>query len=178
MTIDLKNAKSSWIWLLIRLYLGWQWLQAGWHKLSGQAPFDAAGFIKGAIANSVPKTPGAKPIVQAWWASFLKEFALPHVGLFNFMVQWGEILVGLALIIGFATIFAVVMGMVMNFSFLLSGTISSSPNMLILAFILVAVGGAQAGYLGVDYWFRPTFRDWLARLTKHPTASTSSASQA
>lgn len=22
----------AWIWLLLRLYLGWEWLQAGWGK--------------------------------------------------------------------------------------------------------------------------------------------------
>ncbi|MFS8639452.1 MAG: DoxX family protein [Symbiobacteriaceae bacterium] len=157
-----KGPKGSWIWLIIRLYLGYQWLTAGWHKIVDG--FDATGFLQGAIAKAVPASEGAKPVVQGWWAAFLKGFALPNVGLFNFLVPWGEFLVGLALIVGFATIFAAVMGMVMNFAFLLSGTISSNPNYLILEFILVALGGAYAGYLGVDYWFRPIWRKFLARI--------------
>lgn len=157
-----KGAKGSWIWLAIRLYVGYQWATAGWGKLTGAKPFDATGFLKGAAAKAV-STNGAKPVVQAWWGDFLNSFALPNAKLFNILIPWGELLVGLALILGFATIFAAVMGMVMNFSFLLSGTISSNPNYLILEFILVALGGAYAGYIGVDYWFRPLYRELVGR---------------
>lgn len=164
-----KGAKGSWIWLVIRLYVGYQWMTAGWHKLVDG--FDASGFLKGAIAKSIPASEGAKPVVQGWWAAFLENFALPNVGLFNFLVPVGEFLVGLALIVGFATIFAAVMGMVMNFAFILSGTISTNPNLLILEFILVALGGAYAGYIGVDYWFRPMYRKFLARITGEEAAA-------
>jgi len=171
MTNFFQGPKSSWIWLVIRLYVGYQWLTAGWHKLIDG--FDASGFLKGAIAKSVAAE-GAKPVVQAWWGTFLDRFALPNVGLFNFLVPWGEFLVGLALILGFATIFAATMGMVMNFAFVLSGTISSNPNLLILEFVLVAVGGAYAGYLGVDYYFRPVFRNFLARILPGQAGTVSS----
>lgn len=164
MTNFLKGPQASWIWLVLRVYVGYQWLLGGWGKLTGEKAFDATGFLKGAIAKSVPAAPGAKPVVQAWWASFLENFALPNAKLFSTLVMYGELLVGLALILGFATIFAAVMGMVMNFSFLFSGTVSSNPNYLVYQFILVAVGGAYAGYLGVDYWFRPWFRAQLAKL--------------
>src|SRR5574341_935009 len=29
------SRKASWIWLLARLWVGWEWLQAGWGKLFG-----------------------------------------------------------------------------------------------------------------------------------------------
>lgn len=164
MTQFFKGPKSSWIWLVLRLYVGYQWIHAGWGKLTGEG-FSAQGFIQGAIAKSVPASPGAKPAVQAWWGSFLENFALPNIDLFNFLVPWGEFLVGLALILGFASIFAAVMGMTMNMAFLLSGTVSTNANLLALQFILVALGGAYIGYLGVDYWFRPMFRKYVAKLT-------------
>ncbi len=166
----LKGAKGSWIWLIIRLYVGYKWITAGWGKLTSPEPFDASGFLMGALK----KTEGAHPAVQPWWGSFIENFALPNVGLFNFLVPWGEFLVGLALIVGFATIFAALMGMVMNFAFLFSGTTSINPQLLLLEFVLVAVGGAYAGYLGVDYWFRPWFRKQLASLfsTADSTAKT------
>ncbi|MDF2628343.1 MAG: hypothetical protein K0R39_2174 [Symbiobacteriaceae bacterium] len=170
-----KGAKGSWIWLVIRLYLGYQWLNAGWHKVTGETPFSAAGMIKGAIAKAVPASPGAKPVVQGWWANFLDSFALPNISLFNFMVQYGEVLVGLALIIGFATIFAATMGALMNFAFLMSGTVSTNPNLFALSFILVAAGGAYAGYLGVDYWFRPWFRSKLGFLFDDAKAKANAA---
>lgn len=160
MTI-LQSKASSWIWVVVRFYVGYAWLKAGWGKAFGAKPFDATGFMKGAIAKSIPAKEGAKPIVQGWWANFLESFALPNADLFSFMVAYGEVLVGLALILGFATIFSAVMGMVMNFSFLLSGTVSSNPNLLALQFLLVALGGAYAGYLGADYYFRPIYRNFM-----------------
>ena len=170
-----KGAKGSWIWLVIRLYLGYQWLNAGWHKVTGETPFSAAGMIKGAIAKAVPASPGAKPVVQGWWANFLEGFALPNISLFNFMVQYGEVLVGLALIVGFATIFAATMGALMNFAFLMSGTVSTNPNLFALSFLIVAFGGAYAGYLGVDYWFRPWFRSKLSFLFDDAKANAKAA---
>ncbi len=88
--------------------------------------------------------------MQPWWGSFIKNVALPDVGP--------------ALIVGFATTFAALMGMVMNFAFLFSGTTSTNPQLLLLEFILVDVGSAYAGYPGVDYWFRPRFRAQLQKL--------------
>ncbi|HYF79081.1 MAG TPA: DoxX family membrane protein [Symbiobacteriaceae bacterium] len=170
-----KGAKGSWIWLVIRLYLGYQWLNAGWHKVTGETPFSAAGMIKGAIAKAVPASPGAKPVVQGWWANFLESFALPNISLFNFMVQYGEVLVGLALILGFATLFAATMGALMNFAFLMSGTVSTNPNLFALSFLIVAFGGAYAGYLGVDYWFRPWFRSKLSFLFDDAKANAKAA---
>jgi thiosulfate dehydrogenase (quinone) large subunit len=29
------SSKAAWIWLIARLWLGWEWLQAGWSKLFG-----------------------------------------------------------------------------------------------------------------------------------------------
>lgn len=61
--------------------------------------FDATGYLQGAIE----KSKGAQPAVQSWWASFLQEFAIPNVDLFNTLVTWGEILVGIGLIVGCLT---------------------------------------------------------------------------
>lgn len=169
MTNFFKGPKASWIWLVIRLYVGYQWLTAGWGKVT--KGFDASGFLKGAAAKAIPASPGAKPVVQAWWGNFLNGFAIPNAKVFNVLIPAGEILVGLALILGFATLFAAVMGMTMNFAFLMSGTTSTNPNLLALEFVIVALGGAYAGYIGVDYWFRPVFRKMLARFSGEEQAT-------
>ncbi|MCT2197656.1 DoxX family membrane protein, partial [Paenibacillus sp. p3-SID1389] len=71
--------------------------------------------------------------------AFLEHFALPNVGLFNFLVPYGEFLVGLGLILGTFTTFAALMGFVMNAAFLFSGTVSTNAQMLILeVLVLVA----------------------------------------
>jgi thiosulfate dehydrogenase [quinone] large subunit len=54
------------------------------------------------------------------------------------------------------------MGIVMNFAFLLSGTTSTNPQMLILALLLIAAG-ANARRIGLDRWVLPYLRNMLNR---------------
>jgi thiosulfate dehydrogenase (quinone) large subunit len=30
-----QSTAAAWIWLVVRLYLGYEWLEAGWEKLTG-----------------------------------------------------------------------------------------------------------------------------------------------
>ncbi len=92
--------------------------------------------------------------------------ALPNAELFSFLVQWGEVLVGIALILGLLTNFATLMGMVMNFSFLFSGTVSTNGQMILLA-IFVLVAGANAGKFGLDRYAMPYVRKYMAAGRNH-----------
>jgi len=150
-----ENRYASLFLTLFRVYLGWQWLNAGWGKISS-GKFDASGFLNGAVKQ----VSGEHPAVQPWWGNFLNDVALPHVELFNVLVPWGEFLVGLALIIGVFTSFAMLMGLTMNFAYMLSGTTSTNPQMVIIGmFILVA--GINAGKIGLDRWLMPILRKWI-----------------
>ncbi|MGG1679495.1 DoxX family protein [Neobacillus sp. NRS-1170] len=149
-----KNRYVSLILTVLRLYLGWQWLNAGWGKISS-GTFDAAGFLNGAVNNMS----GDHPAVQPWWGNFLKEVAIPYVDLFNVMVPWGEFLVGLGLILGIFTSLSLLMGLTMNFAYMLSGTTSTNPQMVLLGLIILAAG-MNAGKLGLDRWLTP----YLGRL--------------
>ena len=152
-----ENHYVSWLLTIFRVYLGWQWLKAGWGKIaSGQ--FDASGFLNGAVN----KVTGEHPMVQPWWGNFLQDVALPHVEIFNVLVPWGEFLVGIALIFGILTNFSVLMGMTMNFAYLFSGTTSTNPQMVLIGmFILVA--GINAGKIGLDRWIIPYFKRLLLK---------------
>ncbi|WP_101843711.1 DoxX family membrane protein [Halobacillus sp. Marseille-P3879] len=138
-----EHVSGAIILLGIRLYLGYTWLTAGFGKVTGE--FDASGYLQGAIANAQ----GEEAVVQGWWAAFLETFALPYSGLFSFLVMWGEVLVGLALVIGLLTKTAAFFGIIMNMSFLLSGTISTNPEMAILGALILAAG-LNAGRIGLD----------------------------
>ncbi|GGF12460.1 hypothetical protein GCM10010954_08950 [Halobacillus andaensis] len=138
-----EHVSAAIILLGIRIYLGYTWLTSGFGKVTGD--FDAGGYLQGAIG----KSQGEEAIVQGWWAAFLETFALPNSGLFSFLVMWGEVLVGIALFIGLLTKTGAFFGMLMNMAFLLSGTISTNPEMLILGALILAAG-ANAGRIGLD----------------------------
>ncbi|MCA0971448.1 DoxX family protein [Halobacillus litoralis] len=143
-----NNDKVAMVLAVLRVYIGYTWLTAGWGKITGG--FETSGFLQGAIG----KAEGAHPAVQGWWAAFLENVALPNHELFTFLVMWGEVLVGIALILGIFTNFAALAGIMMNFAFLFSGTVSTNPQMVILTIFLIAAG-ANAGKYGLDRWVLP-----------------------
>lgn len=156
------NVYAGGLLTIIRLYLGWEWISAGWHKLTGAKPFDAAGFLTGAIKKPVLET-GTTDLVYPNFVAFLKSFALPNVDIFNFMIPWGEFLIGLGLILGTLTTAAMFFGLLMNFMFMFAGTVSTNPWMVLLGTIILAAG-YNAGRFGSDYWVVPIIRSYTGKM--------------
>jgi thiosulfate dehydrogenase (quinone) large subunit len=147
----LRNNKiAAGILTVLRLYLGWSWLSAGWGKVTGD-PFNAGGYLTGAVNNPVMSQ---GEIVYPTYLAFLEKFALPNAELFSFMVAWGEVLVGLGLILGVLTTYAAFFGIVMNFAFMFAGTISTNPWMVLITIFILAAG-YNAGRFGGDRWVMP-----------------------
>ncbi|MED4203620.1 DoxX family protein [Neobacillus mesonae] len=151
------NRFASLLLAVLRIYLGCEWLLAGWGKITS-GKFDASGFMYGALQ----KMSGDHPTVQTWWGAFLKEVAIPHVDFFNVLVPWGEFLVGVALILGVFTNFAILMGLTMNFAYMFSGTTSTNPQMVLLGMFILAAG-LNAGKIGLDRWMYPYFTKLLVK---------------
>lgn len=150
-----SSTRSAAIWLIIRLYVGYQWLKAGWGKVTADAwtgenaGAAVSGFVRGALA----KAEEGKD-VAGWYANFLESFVLPNAKLFSFMVAYGEVLVGLGLILGLLTGIAAFFGGLMNTSFLFAGTVSTNPLLFVLATWLV-LAWKVAGWYGLDRWALP-----------------------
>ncbi|WEG14765.1 DoxX family protein [Pullulanibacillus sp. KACC 23026] len=153
------STRFAWFWLIVRLYVGYQWLSAGWGKLhedvwtGGKAGVALTGFIQGALVKS-KAVPGSNPDVAGWYANFLKDVVLPHAKLFSYLVSYGEFLVGLGLIVGLLTGIAAFFGGLMNASYLFAGTLSTNPILLILGMILV-LAWKVAGWYGLDRFALP-----------------------
>jgi thiosulfate dehydrogenase [quinone] large subunit len=145
-------------WTVVRVYLGWLWLNAGWHKVSdprwvgSEAGTAVSGFLRGAITKST----GDAPTVTGWYAWIVENVFLPVAPLFSYLVAFGEVLIGIALIVGFLTGLMAFLGGLLNVSFMLAGTLSTNPIMFLLATWLV-LAWRIAGYYGLDYWVLP----WL-----------------
>lgn len=147
----LGTAGAAGMWFVVRMYVGAEWLVAGWEKV--QTGFGAAG-IKGFALGALAKSTGAHPAVQDWYASFLKNIVIPNAGLFAFMVTWGEVAVGLGVLVGALTGIAAGFGVLMNLNYLLAGTVSTNPILGVLGLFLV-MSWRAAGWLGVDSWLLP-----------------------
>lgn len=82
------NTKSAWIWLVLRLYLGYSWLTAGLGKVGAEewtgANSGAAikGFMEGAIARS------SEGDVAGWYVWFLENIVVPNSVVFAYVVSW------------------------------------------------------------------------------------------
>lgn len=146
------------LWLVLRVYVGWEWLQAGIQKATNpawtgeKAGAALTGFIQGALA----KTSGPHPDVQGWYAAFLKDFVLPNVSSFSYVISYGEILVGVGLILGALTGIAAFFGAFMSMNFLLAGTVSMNP-ILFLGELFLILAWRVAGWLGFDRYLLPLF---------------------
>lgn len=158
----LADTRAASLWLVVRLYLGYQWLMAGWDKLhdpawaGSSAGAALTGFVQGALA----KTGGAHPDVQWWYASFLQHAVVPHVTLWSNAVAWGELLVGIALILGFLVGISTFFGMFMNLNYMLAGTVSVNPIWFTIGIGLV-LAWRIAGYYGLDYFVLPRLHQYF-----------------
>ncbi len=155
------DKRLSWFWLIVRVYLGWAWLHAGYEKMINpvwvgeKAGVAIQGFVNGALA----KTVGLHPDVSNWYATFLKTCVLPYAKIWSYAVTYGEVLVGLGLILGALTFLAAFFGFFMNINYLLAGTVSTNPQLLVLA-LLVMLAHKVAGHIGLDRYVHDAHKSW------------------
>ena len=150
------DTRLAWVWVVLRIYVGWIWLEAGWHKvISPMWVGDKAGpAVAGYIAGALAKTGGAHPDVSGWYAVWLKDVILPNASLFSHVVAYGEVLVGLGLILGIFTGIAAFFGSFMNMSYLFAGTISVNPVMVLIQLFII-LAWRVAGWFGLDRFILP-----------------------
>jgi len=177
------NTTTIWplVWLIVRVWVGYQWLLAGWEKINDPGWMSTGDALKSFWVRSVavPAPPGRPAITYDWYRSFL-QFMLDSGSYtwFSKVVACGEILVALGLIFGMTVGFAAFFGALMNFNFMLAGSSSTNPVMFLGAVLLI-MAWKVAGYYGLDRWVLPALGTpwsigWLAgkgRATK-PRAST------
>jgi thiosulfate dehydrogenase (quinone) large subunit len=146
-----SNSRAAIVWLPVRLFLGFTWLEAGIHKATGTGWLDGGAALKGywTAAIAVSDT-GKGPITYDWYRDFITT--LLNGGSYSWfavLITYGEILVGIGLIFGALTGIAAFFGAFMNMSYLLAGSASTNPVLFTLAIGLV-MAWKVAGYYGLD----------------------------
>ena len=145
------------VWLVVRLYVGWQWLSAGWHKLDGEGWItDDGASLLGFWERIVQIPEKGRPAIQYDWYRDFIQFMLDREWYewFAQVIAYGEFAIGIALIVGAFSGIAAFSGAFMNFNFMLAGSASTNPVLFLLA-ILLLLGWKVAGYIGVDRWLLP-----------------------
>lgn len=154
------NTRLALLWFPLRLWLGGQWWEAGTHKINDPAWLNGEailGFWQRAVA--IPEPPARPPITFDWYRSFLQGLIDGgHQVWFGPLVAVGEVLVGVALILGAFTALAAFFGALMNWNFIMAGTASSNGLFLVLAIFLI-LGWRVAGWWGLDRWIL----SWIGR---------------
>lgn len=154
-----RNTAAGTFWLPIRLFLGMAWLNAGLGKLLS----DEGGWLDGGAnlaaywerAVTIPEAPARPAIFYDWYRDFISVLLSGgHEGWFAYVIVFGEIAVGMALIAGALTGIAAFFGLFMNTSFLLAGSVSAGPVMVAMS-VAVILGWRVAGYYGVDRYLLP-----------------------
>lgn len=154
-----KPVYTGLFWLVLRVFVGYEFLTAGWEKVTGGwlGSDKISGFLGGALTKAAT---GEHPEVQGWYAGLVNNVFLPNATLFSTLVAAGEVLVGVALIFGVFTKFAAVQGAIMNIVFLAAGTSSSNPQMLVFQVAMIFAGTGVA-YYGVDHFLMPYLKKVL-----------------
>ena len=171
-----SNSRAGLFWLPIRLFLGFSWLTSGLGKATGEGWLDGGSSLASywERAVQIPEE-GRPPISYDWYRDFL-TFLLDgnHEGWFSYVVVFGEILVGLGLILGALTGIAAFFGALMNMSFLLAGSASTNPVVFTAAIGLI-LAWRVAGWYGLDRYLLPMLgTPWRAPVqSREPYAPTS-----
>ncbi len=155
------DTRMALVWLLVRVYVGWAWLDAGWHKVLDTGAktnyiIDGQGILAfwQRIA-AIPAAPAKPTITYDWYRSFIQWLIDIHAeNLMGKLIAFGETAVGLGLIFGAFTGVAAVAGAFMNLNFMLAGSASTNPVLLLLGFLLV-LAWKTAGYIGLDRFLLP-----------------------
>ncbi|HEX4992690.1 MAG TPA: DoxX family protein, partial [Rubrobacteraceae bacterium] len=74
------------VWLILRLWLGYQWLLHAWGKWAegGWVGEGAGGGVTGYAQGAIAQTTGEYPQVTQWYASFLENVVVPNAALFSY----------------------------------------------------------------------------------------------
>jgi thiosulfate dehydrogenase [quinone] large subunit len=149
----LADPRAGWFWLIIRIWVGYKWIDAGLHKISNPAWVENGFAVKGFWENAVLIPEAGRPAIAFDWYRGFLQFLLDAEAYTWLapMIAYGEMLVGIALILGAFTGIAAFFGALMNWNFMMAGSASTNPVLFVAAIGLI-LAWKVAGNIGLDYY--------------------------
>lgn len=151
---EFRSKKSAHLWpiALLRVYTGVFFLHHGFSKVKrGNFADGMEGFLNMQLENTF-----------GFFRGFVESVVLPNKALFGFLVSWGELAIGIALILGLATRWASAAGAIMVASFWFAkgqGFLEGQNHDVIWFVIFIVLAAVHAGRIyGVDERLASRFR--------------------
>ena len=156
---------------ILRMVVGAWFLKAVWTKLTlayvaGVVPYPAVsarflGFHPKRVAEFAADNP------VGWYKDFLQTTVLPHASTFATLQAYGEVVVGLGLVLGLFTPLTAVIGLALALNYGLATQWMSFGQqgfhlLLITSMVIFVVTGAGR-VLGLDALLRRRLRAWWLR---------------
>jgi thiosulfate dehydrogenase [quinone] large subunit len=148
-----SDTRAAPIWLVVRIALGLSWLDAASRKLGNPAWMETGEALRGFWLNAVSlPEQGRPPITYDWYRGFIQGLLDAQAYTwFAKVIAYGEVLIGIALIVGAFVGIAAFFGAFMNWNFIMAGT-ASTNGLLGIAAILLVLAWKIAGYYGADFY--------------------------
>ena len=158
---------------LLRVVVGAWFLKAVWTKLTvaylaGVLPYPApAARFVAFHPKRVAEFAAGNPV--EWYRAFLENTVLPHTKLFATLQTYGEVAVGIGLVLGLFTGLTALVGLLLTLNYGLATQWMSFGqqgfHVLLITSMVIFLGVRAGRVLGVDAWIlrgaRPGSRRWL-----------------
>ncbi|MBT8077341.1 MAG: DoxX family protein [Gammaproteobacteria bacterium] len=139
-----RHALKLWPIALLRAYTG---VYFAWHGAAKIIRGNFAEGMSGFLNRSLETSP--QP-----YRLFVEDIVLPNAGVFAGLVAWGELAIGVALVIGLATRYAAFCGALMVLNFWLAkggGVFSGASSEFLWMILFMVLGLVPAGRIaGLD----------------------------
>ena len=148
-----SDVRMSWVWLVVRIWLGYQWITASLHKISDPGWIQTGEALKGFWAGALKvDATGKSAIAFDWYRNFLQMLMNAQAYTwFGKLIAFGELLGGIGLVVGAFVGIAAFFGALLNWNFIMAGA-ASTNGLLLLCALLVVLAWKIAGYIGADYF--------------------------
>lgn len=149
-----SETRYAWIWIPVRFYIAYVWLTSGWGKINNPAWMETGSALQGYWLNALKTDP--RPVIYFDWYRQFIQFLVDNQAWVWFakVIAVGEVLIGIALILGAFTGIAAFFGAFMNWNFMMAGTASSNPVLFTLTILLI-LAWKVAGFYGLDRYLLP-----------------------
>lgn len=141
-----QTETKLWRVAILRIFFGYYFFQDGLGKLTGG--FTGPGVLEKWLTT---KATGA----FGWYTPFLNDVVIPHHQLFAWLITWGMILAGLALLVGLLTRPAALAGLFMTLNFYLAkggGSPATTSDQAFMVGLLVVFLTRAGRSFGLDGW--------------------------